>query len=48
MVTRKIELTEEQDQTLEPLASSQGRSVSGYSGGVVSSHAEPWRPLAPQ
>lgn len=28
MVTRKIELTEEQDQTLEQLASSQGRSVS--------------------
>lgn len=28
MVTRKIELTEEQDRTLERLASSQGRSVS--------------------
>ncbi|HEX3131819.1 MAG TPA: STAS/SEC14 domain-containing protein [Thermoanaerobaculia bacterium] len=28
MVTRKIELTEEQDRTLEQLASSQGRSVS--------------------
>ncbi|MES1245818.1 MAG: hypothetical protein ABUT39_29695 [Acidobacteriota bacterium] len=30
MVTRKIELTEEQDQTLEQLASSQGRSVSEW------------------
>jgi hypothetical protein len=28
MVTRKIQLTEEQNQTLEQLASSQGRSVS--------------------
>ena len=30
MVTRKIELTEEQDQTLEQVASSQGRSVSEW------------------